>query len=454
MSWYDTVCPAEHMDSERSSVYRRASSHVRGLAARGPVTVDVRTLEGPRGGWPTVTRDEDELFVLHGSLAFRGFDGAQLSKVSVRDWAVRWTTRLMDIRETPDWSYPGAVGVHANGGVYVVWSWHAARIDPETGKILAKVDLPCGQEPKDVTYNGFVVLPDGHLLTKSLYRMPGSKENGFRALSRGGLVATPSDIVVLDPDLRIVASVKAPEHLLGRITTSAHRGRTFVYGAGRDSVFRYEWADGRLTLDPTWGPVRTRQEGEVPASAITASDGWIFLQGNAGPAPVPFTIHAISQDDSAVRHAVQPFPGHPMSFNASKLTYDGENRRMYTTDGLIGKLAAYDFDAQRGFLPRWVVEQGSYSFLVLIGEKDERVLVATDIRDTWWSWVIRKGLSRWIPWLSYLIAKETVVWRDPDTGAELARSPELPGGLAIIPGFDGAMFYATIRHGLLRLDLR
>lgn len=455
MSWYDTVAPSEHMDSERSSVYARASSHVRALAAKGPVTVDVRRLAGPNAGWPAVTRAGHELFVLHGSLAFKGFDGAQLSKIDLRTWTVTWTTRLMDTRTTPDWSYPGAVGVQADGSLVVLWSYHAARVDPETGEILARTVLPTGQEPRDVTYNGFVVLPDGHLVAKSLYRMPGCTENGFRALSRGGLVDTPSDIVVLDPaTLAVASTVKAPEHLLGRITASEHRGRAFVYAAGKDSVFRYEWAGGALALDPTWGPVRTRQPGETPASAITAADGWIFLQGNAGPAPVPFTIHAISQDDHRHTHTVQPFPGHRASFNASKLTVDGENRRMYTTDGLVGKLASYDFDPDGGFTRRWVVDQGSYSFLVLVGPKEERVLVATELLDTWTSWLVRTKLSRFVPWLAYMVAKERVVWRHPDTGEILARSPELPGGLAITPGFDGAMFYATVREGLVELRAR
>ncbi len=455
MSWYETVSPSEHMDSERSSVYAGASAEVRRWAAAGAVTVDVRTLVGPNAGWPAVTRARGELFVLHGSLALRGFDGAQLSRVDLGSWRVAWTTRLLDTRTTGDWSYPGAVGAHADGFLYVLWSYHAARVDPATGEILARVVLPTGQEPRDVTYNGFVVLPDGNLAAKSMYRMPGCKENGFRALSRGGLVDTPSDLVVIDPRaMRVLAGVKAPEHLLGRITASTHGGRTYLYAAGKDSVFRYVWADGALGLDPTWGPVRTRQEGESPASAITAAGGWIFLQGNAGPAKVPFTIHAISQDDSARAHRVQPFPGHRASFNASKLTVDGENRRMYTTDGLIGKLACYDFDPDRGFSRRWVVEQGSYSFLVLVGPKDERVLVATELRDTWWSWLVRKQLSRAVPWLAYMVAKERVLWRHPDTGEVLAASPELPGGLAIVPGFDGAVYYVTVQKGLVELKAR
>jgi hypothetical protein len=347
------------------------------------------------------------------------------------------------------------VGVHADGFLYVFWSYRAARVDPATGEVLASVILPTSQEPKDVTYNGFVVLPDGNLAAKSMYRMPGCKENGYRALARGGLVSTPSDVVIVDPKtMRVIAQQKAPEHLLGRITACTHRGSTYLYAAGKDSVFRYVWADGVLSLDQSWGPIRTRQEGEAPASAITTTDGWIFIQGNAGPAKVPFTIHAISQDDAAHAHRIQPFPGYRASFCPSKLTVDGENGRMYTTDGMIGKLACYDFDAERGFTRRWIVEQGSYSFLVLVGPKDERLLVTTELLDTWWSSLIRKQFSRAVPWMAYMVAKERVIWRHPDSGQVLARSGELPGGLAVVPGFDEAMYYVTVRNGLVELRPR
>jgi hypothetical protein len=451
--WYPTITPAEHADSARSSVYAQARCDL--LATRGPVTVTARPLAGPNGAWPAVTRDPGELYLIHGSLAFKGFDGARVTKVDTHAWRTVWTTRLIDTAASREWNYPGGVGAHADGFVYAIFGYRLARLDPATGTVLATIELPCGQAPRDTTYNGFIVMPDGNIVAKSLYRMPGCQENGFRALARGGLVDTASDIVVVDPrSMTVVTSVKAPEHLLGRITASEHRGHSYVYTAGKDHVFRYRYEAGALTLDPDWGPVRTRQPGESPASAITTADGWIFLQGNAGPAPVPFTIHAISQDDGARSHRVQPFPGRAWSFNASKLTYDGDNRRMYTTDGLIGKLACYDFDPAHGFRLRWQVEQGSYSFLVLVGPPERRVLISTRLIDTPITWLLRKQLSKWIPWLAYMIGKERVVWRHPDTGAVLTESPDLPAGLAIIPGHDGAIYYPTVFKGVYELIVR
>lgn len=454
MSWYPGVTPAEHMDSARSSVNEMASPDVRRWAERGSVEVHVRALAGPDGGWPSVTRAPGELFVLHGQLALKGFDGPQVTKIDTASWTVAWTRRLGHV-SAGEWNYPGGVGAHADGWLYAIYGYRASRLDPASGEVLATVELPCGADRGDVTYNGFVVLPDGRLLAKSLYRAPGCKENGFRALSRGGIVGTPSDLVVVDPtEMRVVAQVKAPEHLLGRITAAVHGGRTFVYAAGADRVFRYVYDGASLALDSGWGPVPYRQPKETPGSAITAGDGWIFIQGNAGPAPVPFTIHAISQDDASRVHRLVPFPGHKWSFNASKLTYDAANRRMYTTDGLIGKLSAWDFDPERGFSKRWEVRQGSYSFLVLVGPPGERVLVATELIDTWRTWLVRKQLSKLVPWLAYLIGKERVLWRHPDTGALLAASPEMPAGLAIIPGDDAVVYYPTVSHGVLEVRPR
>src|SRR5262249_7630754 len=76
----------------------RAPGHGLRWSAAGPVPVDTRPLKGPNAAWPAVTRAPGELFVLHGSLALRGFDGAKLSRVDLLSWTVVWTTRLLDTK--------------------------------------------------------------------------------------------------------------------------------------------------------------------------------------------------------------------------------------------------------------------------------------------------------------------------------------------------------------------
>jgi len=47
-----------------------------------------------------------------------------------------------------------------------------------------------------------------------------------------------------------------------------------------------------------------------------------------------------------------------------------------------------------------------------------------------------------------------VTWRHPDTGALLARSGELPAGLAVVPGDGGAVYYPTVFRGLHELRVQ
>ena len=454
--WYPTLTPTEHADSERSSTYPQASADLRTWAEEGrAVEVRVRHLPGPDGGWPAATRAPGELFLYNGAVAFDRLGGARITRVDTAALRVAWTRQLSDTRATGEWNYPGSVGVLSDGYVYAAYGFRLSRLHPETGEVLGTVELPTGQSRLDTTYNGFVALPDGNLVAKSMHRKPGTRANGFWALARGGLVGTPSDLPVVDPrTLRVISNLTAPEHLLGRVTAAVHRGKAYVYASGINNLYRFAYEAGTLRLDTDWGPVRYRQEGEAPGSAVTAGDGWIFIQANAGPGLTPFHIHAVSQDDSTRIHRLQPFPGHPLSFNASKLTYDAANRRIYTTDGIIGRLACYDFDPDRGFTRRWEVEQGSYSFLVLVGPPERRVLVSTELVDTWWSWLLRKKLARYRRWLAYVIARERVTWRHPDTGALLARSRELPAGLAVVPGDDGAIYYPTVFRGLYELKVQ
>jgi hypothetical protein len=448
--WYDTITPAEHADAARSSLFPTASTRARAAGAR----IKSRRLGVANGGWPAVTRGPDELFLLHGSLAFRGFRGATVTRVDTAEWTPVWSTPLIDAVAAGEWNYPGSIVAHANGALYVVYGYRLARIDAGDGRVLGTAVLPTSQAPKDVTYNGLIVLPDGKLLCKSLYRMPGCTENGFRALARGGVVELPSDVVVIDPDTLAVTSVaRAPEHVLGRISAGVHDGATRVYAAGQDAVHRFAYADDDLRLDD-WGPVAYRTPGESPGSAIAVVDGWIFIQGNAGPGRAPLHVTAISQADPRRVHSVCPFPDNRwMSFNAAKLSVDPATLRVYTSDGIAGALACYDFDPREGFRERWRQAGGTYTFMLLLGPSDERVLVTTHLRDNPLTWLVRTRLSWWLPWLAYVSAGEEVVWRDAATGRELVRSGRLPMGLAVVPGFDGRIYYPTVFKGLVELTV-
>ena len=66
--------------------------------------------------------------------------------------------RSPDLPGGPTW--PGGLAAHANGSLYVAFGRHVHRLGPDTVPIATR------RLPRDRPYNSFVILPDGHLVTK------------------------------------------------------------------------------------------------------------------------------------------------------------------------------------------------------------------------------------------------------------------------------------------------
>ncbi len=172
--WYDSVAPAEHNGSGRPSVFP---------AARPPSPGEppVITTAPIAGAYNLVTRDPGEVFVLAGVIAESVATGGP-SIVKLGSDAMRpiWRTSLKWTQK--EWLYPGAVGAHANGFVYAVQGTRFYKIDPQTGTILIERELPVSQPRADTAFNGFIVMSDGRIVTKSIHRQPGCDIQGFTAL--------------------------------------------------------------------------------------------------------------------------------------------------------------------------------------------------------------------------------------------------------------------------------
>jgi hypothetical protein len=91
----------------------------------------------------------------------------------------------------------------------------------------------------------------------------------------------------------------------------------------------------------------------------------------------------------------------------------------------------------------WTVQQRTTEFLALIGPRGRRVVVDTDI-----------------PPGQCPNANTTdfVVWRDAQTGQELARTgqplPAMTSGTMIQPYYFGNMFYTGLEGNLIELTVR
>lgn len=455
-SWYSTVAPFEGGNgSERSHVFTRSCASVdeEHTAAVAAVADEVP------GVYNVVTRGAGEVFALGGSYgSISQTNTPFVAGLDANTLALHWQTRLPGIG-IDDWNYPGAVGVHANGDVYVVYGRNIARLHPKTGAVLAHTRLPVNQPSSDVAYNGFVVLSDGRIAAKSIHRKPGCREADFQAFfhcETAGVAA--STLALVDPEtLTVEQAVTLPEHTRFRLTATRVDATEFIYLPGEEKIHRYRYAQGRLIEDDGWRPAYLTQ-GQTAGTAVAGFGDWLIVQSNGMPASAPLAVVAISQRDADRTFRIEPFENSAGkgSFMPSMPTVDVENGRVYAFDGYAGQLAALAFDAGQGFSLAWKVEQRSFAFTALVGPADKRALVSTD-------------LSGWLPnlLLRHLSLKskaqlmrfnvprrESIVWREAASGQEMGRTEALAavGGSVLTPGFGAALLVPDLKgERLLRL---
>lgn len=447
--WYPTVAPGEAFSSERTHTFPYTCA-LHEIAGAGPDSVHARTIKGLPGIYNVVTRNRGELFALGGAtMPTETCDGDSdlcatgpyAAKIDAHTLEILWKTRIHDAKQDGDWDYPGVIGVHGNGYVYLVNGYHMAKIDPADGAIVKRLKLPTpqGRKPGDTVYNGFSILSDGCLVAKSMTRKEGATADSIKALLFYHDKAVPSIIAVVEPDdLTLVAEAEVDEPVLGRISNTVFNDREYIYVSGVKSLFRYIYGNGRITLDDQWGPVPYCDGRKKPGTAPAILGDFVVVQTNFQISSAPLFLTAVSQaDDSRVFHFA-PFADSwwlPGSLQWSLPTVDAENNRVYAYDFLKGRLAAIDLDPEEGFATAWVAKQRSLSFAAIIGPADNRTLVLDDAN---------------------LPSPTTVrvIWRDAATGRELTKSPILPQGfgLPITPGFDGVMYYPS--HNGMLTELR
>ena len=438
--WFPSAAPFEHADSSRSHLFAAIAQPSASQLRDRATEVDVQVAENLPGIWNIATRTAGELVVLAGALGANtgGMGGPFVAMLDADSLRERWRTRLLPPDSRDEWNYPGSMGIHANGHIYVVFGYRLAKLDAKTGRIVALTVLPTAQRPADVAYNGFVATSDGTLILKSLHRVPGCAVDGFRAVMGecGDGPTAPSTLVAVDPEsMKVVSVVTAPESIGGRITATVWSGTDLIYAPGKDSIYRFVFERGRLYLDEKWGPVADRLEGQATATAAAALKDVVILQTNALPSKAPMSILAISQADPARLWRVQPFRDRSGSFMPSMPSVDPEDGTVYSLDGGANGLVALRFTPESGFAELWRAEQSSFSFSALVGRRGDRVFISS-------------ATSASGP---FNYERERVVWREASTGRELARGPwvERGAGLVITPDYGGVVYYPTVGSGKL-----
>ncbi len=181
-----------------------------------------------------VTRDPGELYLLRHTTG----EAAVSFVERIDPLTLAPLGRSPDLPGGPTW--PGSLAAHGNGSLYVVFGNHAHRLGPDL-TVLASAALP-----RHRPYNGFVLLPDGHLATKDFAgALPGARAAGGER--------EPSELLVLEPDgLGTVDRCGLSEPSVARL--SAWGDEIFV--VGDSSLCRVRW-DGRLRPDER-APTRYR----------------------------------------------------------------------------------------------------------------------------------------------------------------------------------------------------
>lgn len=428
--WYVTVAPTEHVDSARSQVHGEACTleEITGDPAGYAIHKRVAPGSYPQA-YNIATREPDELFIYGG---YPGQGGAYVARLNP-DTLEELGRVTISIPST-QWSFIGAMGVLGDGYVYSIQSNILAKINPDTGE---KVELALPQlaspEGTGAAYNGFVVTPGDKIIAKSMERGPcaGDGTGGLNCVLNNAL---PSTVVVVNPkNMKLLAQIQTPEPALGRIMTERHAGADYIYVPGISALIRYVYDDGELWLDETWGPVPYGTNG-ANASGVGLVGDYAVAQTNYMPSETPSWVVAANIYDSDEQFAIQPFlnddgSAPKRSWVPDKAALDSENGRIYAEDTYARRIAALSLDST-GLRVLWRQNQMGTGFPFLVGTADDRELV--------------------IP--SYSNGSDKLVWRNPETGALLATSPNLASVATVgAPGagFEGRFYYPSFSSGEL-----
>lgn len=311
--------------------------------------------------------------------------------------------------------WPGGIGVHDNGDVYVVFGNHAHRLDADL-RVVASRTLPRARP-----YNSFVPLPDGHLVTKDF----GGSRPGHE-VARGD--RDGCELVVLDPDLAIVDRHLLDEPSIARLSAD----NDDVYVVADPHALRVYWDGARLKVDDGFRARYRVFDGQTFGwdCVLAAGAAWFLDNGDGshhysgtlrGHGLSTAALHLVRVDLTSGDVAFGEICGLPGGLVANPPVVDEARGVVVGYDSGNGVMTAFDITTLE---PRWRREQDHASHLLLYAESGE--LVTGDAAD--------------------------IVVLDVATGAELARADSGLGVQSVLfpaPG-AGRDFYVCSFTGVAR----
>ncbi|MEY2459639.1 MAG: hypothetical protein QOG30_1469 [Acidimicrobiaceae bacterium] len=357
-----------------------------------------------------VARAPGELFLLRHSAG----DGAFSLVERIEPCTLEPLAQSAELTGGPVW--PGGLGAHPNGSLYVVFGNHAHRLDAELNVVATRT------LPRELPYNSFVVLSDGHLVTKDF------------AGSRPGVPIAagdrrPSELVVLEPDgLEIVATLELPEPSIARLSADGND----IYVVGDTSLLRVTW-DGHLALDDAFTARYRTLDGQTYGwdCVIAAGAAWFLDNGDGsedyngtlrGHGKSTSPLHLVRVELAGGEVAMAEICGRPGGLVANPPVVDEHRGIAVGYDSGNGVLAAFGTDDLE---VRWQRDQNHASHLVLFTETGE--LVTND-----------HDASR---------NADQIVVVDIESGRELARADTgspVQSVLFPCPGFDRDVYLCSL----------
>ncbi len=446
--WYPTIAAFEVHDSSRTHLYDCA--HFTGSMSGGNQVFAYSSPQVYITPYNIVDHGPNELFIYGGGYGDNpDASGSFVARVEPGTFNQVWRRVLINTNATGEWDYPGVLNVLADGSLVVIYGYHIAKLDPATGDILAQTTLLTGASaPGDTSYNGYDALPDGTIIAKTVNRQNGCTEQGFSAFTNcpDPTQVPPSVMVAINPKtLKVTAQITLPQMIGGRVTTTVYNGKDEIYLPGTSKLYRYTYQNGSFAPDPSWGPIPYLKSGQTPGSAMAVMGNYVVTMTNGGqPTSTPMSVIAVSQADAKQIANLQPFAssGAKNSFIPSMVSVDPQNNRIYVMDAGAGKLAGINL--QNGKLSvAWTQDQTTLSFTTLIGPKSQRVLIGTNIPVKTF-----QGLKNY--------TTEQVIWRNAQTGQELASSsqfPKMTQGILVTPGYAGLQYFLTASGHIIALQV-
>ncbi len=450
--YYSSLNGAEIADAQRSGLFPCATftgSH------DGPNQVFAwRSIDDYTGISYMNNRKPGELYLVGGEFPTPADPlqaGPYVAKANATTGEQIWRTYLDNPHASGRWIGNANLNILESGNIVFAWSTRIVLLDGDTGQILNFNTLPSGEAPaEDTNFKHVTVAPDGTLILKNQSRPVGCKVQGTMGIIKcvaQGMKMPNSVLLAVDPEtLEVLSQLQLPEPAASPHIVTPHGDRIAIYLGMTQTARRYYWdpKSQKLSADENW-IVRPQQPGQTAMTAPSVVGEWIAFQLNGlFSNKAASSVVVIHEDDAKKVETIFPFgdlqPGE-WSFAPPKAGADPENGMIYSADMGMKKVAGIKIDPKTGKLEvAFVVDAISNTFQPLIGPKDRRVLLLTNIKLASEKQTIQEAV--------FTLDKytEQLTWRDAATGKILAESDffePLTINSLTPPGFGGRVYFPT-----------